>query len=241
VLPDTHHAYESSPWRHHIYGKRGWDDGRPFDTVIPNFFDPDEFPHLNSGRGDYLLFVGRVVRRKGPQIAAEIARRVGMRLVVAGPGPTFVTEGRIEAPEVTVEGDVTYVGTVGIEERARLMADAAALIVPTLYVEPFGGVAVEAMMCGTPVVASDWGAFVETVDDGVTGYRFSTVQEGVGAVLRAADLSPREIRSRALERFSLAAVRPKYEAWFDRIETLWGNGYYEGGEIFSDRREMMPA
>lgn len=231
VIPDTHHAYESAAWRHTVYGKRGWNDGRPFDTVIPNSFDPDEFPYLNDGRGDYLLFVGRIVLRKGPHVAGEIAARAGMPLKVAGP----------LSNEIGVPDGAEYLGVLGIEERARVMAEAAALIVPTLYVEPFGGVAVEAMMCGTPVVASDWGAFTETVEEGVTGYRFSTVQEGVGAVLRAIDLPPQGIRDRALERFSLAAVKPLYEWWFGRIETLWGDGYYEGGEIFSDRREMMPA
>lgn len=222
----NHCAFESYAWQHHVYGLRRW-DGRAFDTVIPNYFDPDEFPHVNGGGGDYAVFIGRVVQRKGPHVAADIARRAGLPLKVAGPGPTEWGNGKIVAPEVTIEGDhVEYVGVVHPDERAELLAGAACVIVPTLYVEPFGGVAVEAMMCGTPVVASDWGAFTETVETGLTGYRFRTLAEGSAAVADAMLLAHGGIRERAIERFSLDAVKPLYARWFDTLDTLWGDGYY---------------
>lgn len=220
-------AYESYAWQHHVYAKKGW-DGRWFDRVIPNYFDPCDFPYLNKRSDDYLLFVGRVVQRKGLQAASDIAKACEMRLVVAGPGPTEWEDGeRIVAPEVTVEGDVHYVGTLGVDERAELMAGAYALLAPTVYVEPFGGVAVEAMMCGTPVVSTDWGAFTETVESGVTGYRFRTLQEAVEAVNMVGDLEPQEIRDRAIERYSLEAVKPQFEEWFGALLTLSGAGWYE--------------
>lgn len=233
VIPWTHHAYESTAWRHYVYGKNGW-DGRPFDTVIPNYFDPADFPHVNPGGGDFLLFVGRVVLRKGVLEAVEVARRLDMPLVVAGPGPTEWGGNRIVAPEVTLEGcEMRYVGVLDTAARAELMASAACLLAPTRYVEPFGGVAVEAMMCGTPVVATEWGAFTETVEPGLTGYLGNTLQTLTDGVLRAIELPTGAIRRAALDRYSLEAVRPRYEAWFDRLETLWGGGYY------ADTRDMM--
>ena len=233
-------AFESHAWRHHIYGIRAgqqdskdgdlarkWRDGRAFDTVIPNYFDPAEFPHINDGCGDYLLFVGRVTRRKGPDIAAMIAKEAGMRLLVAGPGVIEASPGRLVGDGVVLEGDhVEYVGQVGVAERAKLMADAYALIAPTVYIEPFGGVAVEAMMCGTPVIASDWGAFTETVVEGLSGFRFSTLQEGVDAVSDCGGLSVSAIRDYAMGRYSLPQIRPLFNRWFDRLDTLDGKGWY---------------
>lgn len=219
-------AFESYAWMHHVYGLQRIINGPAYDDVIPNFFDRKDFPRLGKGKGDYLLFLGRVMHRKGVEVAARVAERFGMRLVIAGPGVTSHSEGVIEAPDVTVMGDITYVGEVGIAERAQLLEDAAALLAPTYYIEPFGGVAVEAMMCGTPVVASDWGAFVETVEDGVSGYRFRTLAEGAEAVEKALALDRKKIRKYALDNYSLEAIAPLYGRWFDNIENVrWGEGW----------------
>jgi glycosyltransferase involved in cell wall biosynthesis len=220
-------AFESNAWRHYVYGRtaahRQTFDGRWLDAVIPNYFDPDDFPYLNDGTGDYLLFVGRVITRKGVQVAVDIAKAAGMRLVVAGPGAEVLGDGFV-FDGCAIEG-AEYVGAVGFEERARLMAGARALLTPTLYVEPFGGVAVESMMCGTPVIASDFGAFTETVRDGVSGFRFRTLQEGVDAVERVGILDAEEIRDYAIGRYSIDAVAPKFRRWFDHLESLQGDGW----------------
>jgi glycosyltransferase involved in cell wall biosynthesis len=225
-------AFESYAWRHTVYGKRGINDGRWFDTVIPNYFDLDDFGLIERPSRDYLAFFGRVVPRKGPQIALEIAEKVGMPLAVAGAGALEVFPGKIVAgldtpDEVILEGDVTYEGPLDAEERRRFLGNAMALIVPTTYIEPFGGVAVEAMLCGTPVIASDWGAFTETVWDGLTGYRFATLREGVEAVGKCGGLVPEQVERVARARYSLEAVRPKFERWFDRLSSLYGSGWYE--------------
>lgn len=228
----THAAYESHTWRSHVYGLMGERNGRWFDATIPNYFDPDDFPELGAG-GDYLLFVGRVIVRKGPHVAGQIAEAVGMPLVVAGPGVLDHGDGYVQAGEVRVENShgVEYVGEVGVEERARLMAGAAALLAPTLYIEPFGGVAVEAMMTGTPVIASDWGAFAETVVEGTTGYRFRTLAEGVDAVLGAGALDRAAIRASAMDRYSLEAVAPQFERWFRQLDSLWREGWNEAAPL----------
>jgi glycosyltransferase involved in cell wall biosynthesis len=222
-------AFPSHAWRHYIYGKLGM-HGRAYDEVIPHFFDPSLF--ALETKTDDLLFVGRLTAAKGPHVASEIAKALGRRLVVAGPGAQSVTplEGggvRIVAEGVTLEGaHLEYAGMLDAPARAARMGAAAAVIVPTLYVEPFGKVAVEAMLAGTPAVTSDWGAFVETVEPGLTGYRFRTLQEGVDAVEDALTLRPAEIQKRATKRFSLAAIGPRYETWFTRLDELWGEGWY---------------
>jgi glycosyltransferase involved in cell wall biosynthesis len=216
-------AFESHVWRHHVYGRLNLNHGRFYDDTIPNFFDPDDF--YLAAKSDYLLFMGRLIERKGPHVAAQIAERLEMPLVVAGPGASKVEPGRITGEGIIVEGDVTYVGEVGLAERAKLMAGARAFLCPTLYLEPFGGVAVEAMLSGTPVVATDYGAFVETVEPGLTGYRFRTLAEGVAATLMARALDPEMIRSRAIQRYSLPVVAVQFERWFEQILGLWGEGW----------------
>jgi glycosyltransferase involved in cell wall biosynthesis len=220
-------CFESYAWKHYLYGTYKIADGRFFDTVIPNYFDPDEWS-LSEHKGDHLCFVGRLIARKGPHIAAEIARELEMPLLVAGSGMAEVSEGLIVCQDGTrLEGDVHYMGTVGVEERNALMGEARALIVPTIYIEPFGAVAVEGPLCGTPAVATDFGAFTETVPRSL---RFNTLAEGCEAVERAMDLDPERVREQALEQFSLEAVAPRYEEWFERLSTLWGRGWYEGTE-----------
>jgi glycosyltransferase involved in cell wall biosynthesis len=98
--------------------------------------------------------------------------------------------------------------------------------VPTLYLEPFGGVAVEAMLCGTPVITTDWGAFTETVKHGVTGYRCHTLAEFCKAAEDVDTLKPHMIANHAISNYSMKAVAPKYTAYFEKLMTLWDKGWY---------------
>jgi len=212
-------AFESSAWRHFVYGKYGHENnGHWYDAVIPNYFDPADFPHVNPdpSKGEYLLFLGRVNPDKGVAAAAQIAAEIGLPLIIAGAGVTETAPGRVVGNGVVATGDVEYYGPVSIEERGELIAGAACLLAPTMYVEPFGGVAVEAMMAGTPAVTTDLGAFTETVREGVSGYRFHTFQEGIWAVEAAMGLDPQAVRQYALDNYSLAAVAPMFDRWFAR-------------------------
>lgn len=206
-------VFESYAHMHNVYGQLHMAQGRMFDAVIPNYFDPDDFP-VAPKRDDYLLFIGRLNADKGLEIAVETARRTNRRLVVCGQG---------EPPK----GDrIEYRGLVGVAERGELMSQAHAVLVPTLYLEPFGGVAVEAQLCGTPVITTDFGAFPETVVDGVTGYRCRTAREFAAAVGRVGNLDPMVIWRRAIERYSKDRVRFDYQHYFDRLNLLWEGGWY---------------
>lgn len=204
-----HCVFESYFHMAHVYGTRGWMNGRFFDAVIPNYYDLDDFP-IGPG-GDYLLFIGRLNDDKGIHVAAAAAKHSGLPLVVCGQGiPPAGTD---------------YRGLVGVNARAELMGHARALICPTLYLEPFGGVAVEAQLCGTPVICTDWGGFTETVEDGRTGYRCHYLGEFVAAIHLAATLDRAYIAGRARQRYSLEAIGPQYEAYFRRLELLWDQGW----------------
>jgi glycosyltransferase involved in cell wall biosynthesis len=209
-------VWESYAWMHTCYGSSNRNpndlNGHFYDAVIPSYFEPELFPPRYE-KDDYFLFVGRLTERKGYQIAADVCEHLGERLVIAGWGtpPTY--------------GE--YVGVVGATLRASLMAGARALFVPTLYIEPFGSVACEAMMCGTPVISTDWGAFTETVVHGETGFRCRTFGEFCEAARNVENLNPRLI-SHYAQRYSLDRIGPRYEAYFERLSTLWRGGWYEG-------------
>jgi glycosyltransferase involved in cell wall biosynthesis len=208
-------VFESYAWMHTVYGSSNPNpnalDGNWFDTVIPNYFEVEDFP-FQEEKEDYYLYIGRLTDRKGFQIAADVCERLGKRLILAGPGepPTY--------------GE--YVGVVGPEKRAELMGGARAVFVPTQYIEPFGSVAVEAMLCGTPIITTDWGAFTETNIYGVTGFRCRTFKEFLEAVGMVEDLDKKQIRDIAVSRYSLETVGRMYETYFTRLLTLWGDGWY---------------
>lgn len=226
-------VFESYAWMHYLYGRQAGLDpktpvnGRFFEAVIPNYFNANDF--ATAPKEDYLLFIGRLIKRKGLDIAGLIAERAGLPLVVAGAGASHWEEGYLKGIDVEVRGDVHYVGAVNPEQRSKLMGGARALLAPTIYIGPFEGVSVEGMLCGTPAITTDFGAFTETVETGVTGYRFHTLGEAVDLLEDAYDLEPEAIRARAIERFSLEAIFPKYDEFFHRIDKLRKprQGWYE--------------
>jgi len=208
-------VFESYAWMHSIYSqyKNASDvDGHFFDAVIPGYLDPEMFP-LVKEKEDYYLFIGRLIDRKGWRIAQQVCEKLGKRLIVAGPGE--------------FNGYGEYVGSVGPEERARLMGNAIATFVPTLYVEPFGNVNIESQACGTPVITTDWGAFTETVEHGKTGYRCRTFEDFCRAAEEVKSLDPEYIRNRAISLYSVDTVKYQYEKYFYNLLKLWGKGWYE--------------
>lgn len=210
VINGTHRCYESEAWRHYLWGKNGVTDGRWYDTVIPNAFDLDDY-QFRADHDGYLLFMGRLTPRKGLEVVAELAKH--HKVITAGQG-----EERIPGVE--------HVGVVRGTEKAALLAGARAVLVPTFYIEPFGGVAVEAMLSGTPVIASPFGAFSETVADGVSGFRCSTLGEFRVAADRVDDLDPKTIRQWAVDRYTLEVAAPQYDVWLRRLAGLYDKGWY---------------
>lgn len=219
-------VFESWAWRNYLAAKEPTDDARLFDEVIPRAYDAAAFP-AGGGASGYFLFVGRLMGRKGPQIAAEACRRLGAKLVVAGQGAVSWSRRKIVLADGTVlEGDVEFAGVVGARERAALMGEATAIFTPTLYFEPFGGVSVEAQLTGTPAIVSAWGGLPENVVRGWSGFHCSTLGDFVRAVENASYLDRRWIREHALATWSTDAIAPRFDRYFRRLETLYGDGWY---------------
>lgn len=224
-------VFESYSWMQYVYGwhdglTRGDSDGSFYDCVIPNYFDEADFP-FSEDQDDYFLFLGRLVARKGAQIAVDATREVGARLLMAGQGCLHQEPGKVVSQEATFLGDhIEHVGFADRARRAELMSRARAVFMPTTYVEPFGGVSIEAMMCGVPVIATDWGAFPENIIHGVTGYRFRTLGEAVWAANNVGSLDRKQIRRYAQSNFSLDRCAQQYQAYFDQLADLWGDGWY---------------
>lgn len=215
-------VWESYAWMHHCYGfdnaragKGSHDaDGKWFDAVIPGYIEPEVFPVVTQ-KSDYLLYVGRMIERKGVQVAVQVAKATGRKLIMAGPG---------QPPNDPV---VDYVGEVGPVDRAKLMGEAHALLAPTVYIEPFGNVVIEAQACGTPTITTDWGAFTETNINHVTGYRCHVLQEFVDAVNKVSGLHYETIAHCARVRYSVHVIGAEYERYFERLNLLWKSGWPE--------------
>lgn len=181
--------------------------------VVHHGVDVREFPFSPRG-GDHLLFLGRMIADKGPRQAIEIAQASRMPLVLAGaPEDDYDV-----TAEPALDGDrIRYVGRVGSAERNSLLASAAALLFPVVYPEPFGLVLIEAMACGTPVVAASLGAVPEIVDDGVTGRLGASWEELPGLVESAASLDRAAIRRTAEERWDYRRMVDGYEELYRRV------------------------
>jgi glycosyltransferase involved in cell wall biosynthesis len=209
-------VFESYAWMHTCYGTKNTNanaiDGTFYDVVIPGYLEPEKFPFGKKPK-DYYLFIGRLIERKGFQIAADVCEKIGAELLIAG-------EGR---PPLYGK----HLGVVGPKERGELMAGAIATFAPTIYIEPFGNVVPEANACGTPSITTDWGAFTETIQNGVNGYRCRTLKEFIQAAGDVKELDRKTIRKNAIAKYGLETIALEYDRYFRRLSTLWGDGWYE--------------
>ena len=168
---------------------------------------------------DYLLFFGRIHPDKGAREAIEIARAAGRKLIMAG----VIQDERYHASEVEPHLDddrVTYVGSVGPKQRNRLLGGAAALLHPIGFNEPFGLSVIEAMACGTPVLAFDRGSMPELIRHGVNGYLVTGVKEAIACVSKLSEIDRRGCRRDVEERFSRARMVEQYIEVYRRILDL---------------------
>ncbi|HZT75722.1 MAG TPA: glycosyltransferase family 4 protein [Vicinamibacterales bacterium] len=163
---------------------------------------------------DYLLFLGRFTAGKGVLQAIEIAKRTGLKLVLAAAEDDYYRE--MVAPHVDGR-HIVYYGEADFAAKVKLYGGARALIYPIQSREPFGLVLAEAMACGTPVAALDKGAVREVVDDGVTGLVFDDLEQMVNELPRVFDLDRRRVRERAVARFGVARMVDEYVDVYRRI------------------------
>lgn len=184
---------------------------------VYNSTDCDALRPTGDG-GDYLVFLGRISSEKRPDLAVEVARRTGMPLKIAAKVDAVDREWHEQhlAPLLN-DPLVEFIGEVDDREKAVLLAGAKALIFPSSWPEPFGLAMIEAMACGTPVVALRYGAVPEVVDDGRTGFVCDSVDEMVAAVGQIDWIDRAACRAHVEERFSAPVMGAAYEAVYAQV------------------------
>jgi glycosyltransferase involved in cell wall biosynthesis len=179
-------------------------------ATIHHGIEPEQFP-LGTGEGGYLVFFGRIHPHKGTAVAIDVARRAGRRLIIAGIIQDHDYFDREVAPHVDGRA-VTYLGPVGTADRAGLLGRAVALLHLIDFDEPFGFSVVEAMACGTPVVAFERGSMPELVEDGVTGFLVHDTAAATDAVGRVGTLDRATVQAHTVRRFGRERMVDDYLA-----------------------------
>jgi len=183
-------------------------------AFVYNGVDPDEFKYRER-KDDYLLFLSKVSRPvKGVDTAIRLARRLGVRLVIAG-GTRFDLR-RTGGLWDSLRANVQFWGEVGGQRKAELIAGARALLFPIRWHEPFGIVVAEALVSGTPVITTPMGAMPELITPDV-GFLCRTEDEMADAICRIGDIDPAACRRRVLEHFTSAICAQKYVRYYERL------------------------
>ena len=189
----------------------------PWAGVVHNGIRVDTYPFESSKDGPF-LFLGRMSSDKGPDLAIEIARATGVPLNIAAkcesPDEQLYLEETI-APMLSDE--IRYIGTADADEKRELLRSARALLFPIRWDEPFGLVMVEAMACGTPVIATPRGSVPEIVVDGETGFVRDDLDGLIEAARRTDEIDPEACRRRARERFDAEVMVGGYEGVFREV------------------------
>ena len=189
----------------------------PIARVIHHGVDPDHYT-VGDGRGGYLAFVGRMNPAKGVAEAVQIARTAGVPLKIAAkmrePAELEYYESEV-AP--LLDGELEYVGELGDDDLQTLLGGASALLNPIQWPEPFGLVMIEALVCGTPVLALDRGAAPEIVQDGVTGFIRRHGEELVPLVDRIRDIDRAACRRSVEDYFSIRRMVSDHLTFFEEL------------------------
>jgi len=228
-------VFESYTHQSKVYGNLSSDpNGNNYHDVIPVYFDPDEFEFgegKGDEKGDYYLYVGRLIRRKGILVAEQVCKKLGVRLKIAGQGvkswnpdtKTLITE-----EDEVFQGDhIEYVGFADVKKRCELMKNAIAAFTPTQYIEPGGNTSVEPQACGTPVLATNFGCFTQQVKNGVSGYRPTTIEEWCWAAKEVKNLDRKKVYDYAHSNYSMEKVKYLFHEYFTRLYLLYTDkGWY---------------
>jgi glycosyltransferase involved in cell wall biosynthesis len=214
LMPNSFRIFESYAWMHYHQGKEGR-NGRNYEWVVPNYFDLDDWePQYEPGT--YLAFLGRICSIKGMDTIRAIADHSPWPIILHGQGD----------PSAWTHPNIEYRGPIHGKARSEFLRNARACLMPSVFTEPFAGAGVEAMLCGTPLIAVDYGAFTETIIEGITGYRCHTLQDWIDSIHKAGDLNRKEIACVARQRYSLETCGAKYDRIFRTLADLYGKGWY---------------
>lgn len=209
-------GWESSFIQNYKYGAENQAqdaNGRYYDCVIGNYFDSKDFT-FSPKPDDYFLYIGRMIQRKGVSTAIKATEIAGKKLYLVGQ----------KSNEIDVDNlpkHCEFLGLADKDMRNKLYGGAIATFTPTVYLEPFAGTHVESMLCGTPVITTDFGVFGgDTFVDGVHGFKCSTMDDFVWATNNVHKLN-REVVRKNGERYLMENIQWQYQRWFDRLYQLY--------------------
>jgi glycosyltransferase involved in cell wall biosynthesis len=187
---------------------------------------------VNGIKPEYLAFLGRIAPEKGPDVAIRIARACGIPLKIAAK-VDVADRGYFETiiRPTLADGGVEMVGEISDAGKPAFLSGAVALLMPIAWPEPFGLVMIEAMACGTPVIAFNRGSVPEIIDDGLTGFIVENELAAIAAVSRLAHLSRRNVRAHFAERFTARRMAQDYVAIYRNVASRLG----------ADRPALMEA
>jgi glycosyltransferase involved in cell wall biosynthesis len=187
---------------------------------IRNGIDIDRFP-LCDTKQDYLVWLGRVCEEKGLHIAAEVAERAGLPLIIMGPGYLFPSHREYfdeqVQPYLERNPNFSYIDSPSVAKKAAILSKARALLVPSLVEETSSLVSMEAMACGTPVIAFRRGALPEVVIDRRTGFIVETINEMTEAIEAVSAISARHCREHVVKHHQRSRMGQDYEQIYEAI------------------------
>jgi glycosyltransferase involved in cell wall biosynthesis len=239
-LPDLvpfYAAFRNLPLASISDDQRGYLSSANWLGTIHHGLPRDLLPFQPSPQG-YLAFLGRIAPEKRPDRAIEIAVRSGMPLKIAAKVDR-VDQAYWEStirPMVEANPDVQYIGEIGERDKAHFLGGAAALLFPIDWPEPFGLVMIEAMACGTPVIAFRHGSVQEVIEDGVSGFVADTLDEAVAAVHRLPGLDRPRVRAEFERRFTAERMARDYVDMYRRLLAVRSRA----AQVVSPRRRPAP-
>ena len=191
--------------------------------VIPNGIDLEQY-RLRKNKADYVLWLGRICEEKGAHLALDVAQQANAKLILAGKLYPFsyhrlYCEREIAPRMQRANGRAIFVESPSLRKKVCLLQKARALLVPSLADETSSLVAIEAMACGTPVIALRRGALPEVVADGVTGFVVDSPEEMRDAISRVKEIDPRDCRERVEEYFNGLRMCDEYEQLYANVAT----------------------
>jgi glycosyltransferase involved in cell wall biosynthesis len=215
---EKYRIFETHAWYHAEAGRQGV-SGNDYWWVVPNYFISEDWK-LNTNPARYVAYFGRLEPIKGLDIVYEVAKH--------RPDLTFVLCGQGDPTPYLTLPNIVYQGPIHGTARSDFLGNALAVLMPTRYIEPFGGVTVEAQLCGTPVLGSTWGSFTETIQNGKTGYRCHTIGDYLAGLeaIENGKLDRTTIRKHAVATYDYRVIAHQYDAVFTQLADLTGNGWY---------------